>query len=151
MTPDHLHATIAIAAMKKGKHVMLHKPLANRMNEVKLVIETARQTKVATHFIPWENNGTMEYIMNWIKDGQIGTLREVHNWSNRPVWPQYTEIPTETPPVPAGFDWDLWLGPEKYRPYHPNYTHMDRKSHTSELQSLRHLVCRLLLEKKSQL
>ena len=124
MTPDHLHATIAIAAMKKGKHVMLHKPLANRMNEVKLAIETARQTKVATHFIPWENNGTMEYIMNWIKDDQIGTLREVHNWSNRPVWPQYTGLPTETPPVPAGFDWDLWLGPEKHRPYHPNYTHM---------------------------
>ena len=52
MTPDHLHATIAIAAMKKGKHVMMHKPLANRLQEARLVIETARKTKVATHFLP---------------------------------------------------------------------------------------------------
>ena len=61
--------------------------------------------------------------MAWIKDGAIGTLREVHNWSNRPMWPQYATIPTDTPPVPKGFDWDLWLGPEADRPYHPNYTH----------------------------
>jgi hypothetical protein len=79
---------------------------------------------VATHFIPWESNGSMEQVMAWIKDGAIGTLREVHNWSNRPVWPQYPTLPTDAPPVPDGFDWDLWLGPEAYRPYHPNYTHM---------------------------
>jgi hypothetical protein len=53
----------------------------------------------------------------------IGALREVHNWSNRPVWPQYAEIPTDTPPPPKGFDWDLWLGPATRRPYHPCYTH----------------------------
>jgi hypothetical protein len=62
--------------------------------------------------------------MNWIHEGAIGTLREVHNWSNRPVWPQYATIPTDRPPVPAGLDWDLWLGPETDRPYHPNYTNM---------------------------
>jgi hypothetical protein len=62
--------------------------------------------------------------MAWIDGGAIGTLREVHNWSNRPVWPQYATIPTERPPVPAGFDWDLWLGPEADRPYHPDYTNM---------------------------
>jgi len=50
-------------------------------------------------------------------------LLEIHNWTNRPVWPQYTEIPTETPPVPAGLDWDLWLGPALARPYHRHYTH----------------------------
>jgi len=65
----------------------------------------------------------MRVIQSWIKDGAIGTLREIHNWSNRPVWPQYVSVPTETPPVPDGFDWDLWLGPALYRPYHPNYTH----------------------------
>jgi hypothetical protein len=48
----------------------------------------------------------------------------VHNWTNRPVWPQYPELPTDKPPVPEGFDWDLWLGPEAERAYHPNYTHM---------------------------
>ena len=122
MTPDHLHATIAIAAMNKGKHVMMHKPIGNRLYEASKVIETARTTKVATHFIPWDSNGSMDLIMAWIKDGAIGTLREVHNWSNRPVWPQYLTLPTDRPPVPEGFDWDLWLGPAIDRPYHPNYT-----------------------------
>jgi hypothetical protein len=124
MTPDHLHATISLAAMKKGKHVMVHKPIANRLREARMVIERARATGVATHFLPWDSNGYMDLVMAWIKDGAIGTLREVHNWTNRPVWPQYATLPADTPPIPPGFDWDLWLGPESYRPYHPNYTHM---------------------------
>jgi hypothetical protein len=66
----------------------------------------------------------MDQVLAWIRDGSIGTLREIHNWTNRPVWPQYPTIPTDAPPVPEGFDWDLWLGPEHERPYHPNYTHM---------------------------
>lgn len=124
MTPDHLHGVIAVAAMKKGKHVIVHKPIANRLKEAKLVIDTARETGVATHFLPWDANGSMEQVMTWIKNGSIGKLREIHNWTNRPVWPQYATIPTDRPPVPAGFDWNLWLGPEADRPYHPNYTHM---------------------------
>jgi len=124
MTPDHLHGLICIAAMKKGKHVMVHKPLANRLKEARLAIDTARSTGVATHFLPWDANGSMEQVMAWIRDGAIGTLREVHNWTNRPVWPQYATLPTDTPPVPKGFDWDLWLGPEADRPYHPDYTHL---------------------------
>jgi hypothetical protein len=123
MTPDHLHATIAIAAMRKGKHVLMHKPLANRVHEARLVIETARKTKVATHFLPASSGDQVRLAADWIKDGAIGTLREVHNWSNRPVWPQYATIPTDTPAVPDGFDWDLWLGPSLPRPYHPHYTH----------------------------
>jgi len=102
----------------------MHKPLSNRLEEARLVIDTAREKGVATHFMPWESNGSMKQIMAWINGGAIGTLREVHNWTNRPVWPQYTTLPTDTPPVPEGFDWDLWLGPEADRPYHPNYTHM---------------------------
>ncbi len=124
MTPDHLHATISVAAMKKGKHVIMHKPVANRLKEARLVIDTARQTGVSTHFMPWDTNGSMEQVLAWIKDGAIGTLREVHNWTNRPVWPQYATLPADTPSVPEGFDWNLWLGPEAERPYHPNYTHM---------------------------
>jgi len=123
MTPDHLHATISIAAMKKGKHVMMHKPIANRLDEARKVIETARQTGVATHFIPWDSRGSMDLVMQWIKDGSIGTLRAVHNWSNRPVWPQYLTLPENRPPIPEGFEWDLWLGPALDRPYHPHYTH----------------------------
>ena len=124
MTPDHLHGVISIAAMKRGKHVIMHKPIANRLEEARLVIDTASQKAVATHFMPWESNGSMEQVMAWINHGSIGTLREIHNWTNRPVWPQYTTLPTDTPPVPEGFDWDLWLGPEADRPYHPNYTNM---------------------------
>ena len=123
MTPDHLHASVAIAAMRKGKHVLMHKPLANRLHEGRLVIETARQTKVATHFLPASGGGNIQTIKSWIDAGAIGTLREIHNWSNRPVWPQYPTLPTDTPPVPEGFDWQLWLGPSLDRPYHPHYTH----------------------------
>ena len=123
MTPDHLHATIAVAAMKKGKHVVVHKPLANRLKEARIVIDTARQTKVATHFLAASPGEQIHLIAEWIKAGAIGTLRQIHNWSNRPVWPQYAVIPTDTPPVPKTFDWDLWLGPCLDRPYHPHYTH----------------------------
>jgi hypothetical protein len=123
MTPDHLHATIAIAAMKKGKHVTMHKPIANRLQEARLTIETARKSKVATHFMPASDGANVRQIKGWIDAGAIGRLREIHNWSNRPVWPQYAVIPTDTPPVPAAFDWNLWLGPSLDRPYHPHYTH----------------------------
>lgn len=123
MTPDHLHATIAIAAMKRGKNVIMHKPIANRLAESRLVIDTARVTRVSTHFSPWNDGSSIRQIASWIKDGAIGTLREVHNWSSRPMWPQYSSIPTDTPPVPKDFDWNLWLGPELDRPYHPHYTH----------------------------
>ena len=124
MTPDHLHGILCMAAIKRGKNVLVHKPLSNRLMEGKKVIEMARNSKVITHLIPWDSNGSMETVMAWITAGAIGTLTEVHNWTNRPVWPQYPEIPTEKPPVPDGFDWDLWLGPEANRPYHPNYTNM---------------------------
>ena len=123
MTPDHLHATVAIAAMKQGKHVMVHKPLANRLQEARWVIDTARATKVATHFLPASDGEQIRALKAWIDDGAIGKLREIHNWSNRPMWPQYPKIPTDTPPVPEGFDWTLWLGPSLDRPYHPHYTH----------------------------
>ena len=125
MTPDHLHGVLCMAAIKKGKHVLVHKPLSNRLLEGKQVIDMARKNqKVITHLIPWDSNGSMDTVMNWINAGAIGTLTEVHNWTNRPVWPQYPELPKDKPEVPAGFDWNLWLGPEADRPYHPNYTHM---------------------------
>lgn len=124
MTPDHLHASVAIAAMKKGKHVVVHKPIANRVREARLTIETARETGVSTHLLAWSKRNGYDLVLDWIRKGAIGTLREIHNWSNRPVWPQWVEIPNDRPPVPEGLDWDLWLGPVPNRPYHPNYTHM---------------------------
>ncbi|MBN1181666.1 MAG: Gfo/Idh/MocA family oxidoreductase [Bacteroidales bacterium] len=125
MTPDHLHGVLAAAAIRKGKHVIMHKPISNRLLEAQFVIDLARKNNnVITHLVPWDSNGSMDTVMSWINSGAIGTLKEVHNWSNRPVWPQYSMVPTDNPPVPEGFDWDLWLGPESERPYHPNYTHM---------------------------
>jgi hypothetical protein len=122
MTPDHLHATVAMAAMRKKKHVAVHKPLANRINEARLVIETARQTGVATYFLAWR--GRIDPIAKMINDGAIGTLREIHVFSTRPVWPSFQQIPTERPPIPANFDWDMWLGPVPHRPYSPKYTNL---------------------------
>jgi hypothetical protein len=123
MTPDHLHAAVSIAAMKKGKHVVIHKPIANRMHEAILTIETARETGVSTHLLAWSQRNGYGIVLDWIKQGAIGKLQEIHNWSNRPVWQQWTANPTETPKIPDGFEWDLWLGPVPDRPYHPNYTH----------------------------
>ncbi len=123
MTPDHLHATVALAALRRGKRVLMHKPLANRLREARLVVETATRTQLATHFLPASAGTSVQLVKGWIERGAIGTLREIHNWSNRPVWPQFATLPTDTPPVPKDFDWDLWLGPSLPRPYHPHYTH----------------------------
>lgn len=123
MTPDHTHAAISIAALKKGLNVIVHKPLANRVLEGRAVIETARSRKIATHFLPASEGAGQKQAVDMINNGAIGTLREIHNWSMRPMWPQFPTLPTDTPAVPAGFDWALWLGPSLDRPYHPSYTH----------------------------
>lgn len=123
MTPDHLHATIAIAAMKKGLHAATHKPVANFVQEARLTIRTAAESKAATHLLAWNSGEGVALARSWIDSGVIGTLRQVHNWIDKPIWPQWTSAPADTPPVPVGFDWDLWLGPSLERPYHPNYTH----------------------------
>jgi hypothetical protein len=93
------------------------------MYEAKLLIDTTRKTGMGTHLLAWSKKPDNETIKKWIKDGAIGTLKEIHNWSNRPMWPQWQSNPTDKPPIPAGFNWDLWLGPVPDRPYHPNYTH----------------------------
>lgn len=69
MTPDHLHGVLAMAAIKRGKHVLMHKPISNRLAEGKKVIEMARNSNVITHFIPWDSNGSMDTVMAWINAG----------------------------------------------------------------------------------
>lgn len=123
MTPDHHHAHLAIAAMKKGKHVITHKPIANRMYEGRLAIETAKSSGVKTHLLAWSERPEYDLILKWINDGVIGKLKEIHNWSYRPVWEQWPSRPKESKPVPDGFNWELWLGPVPDLPYHPYYTH----------------------------
>lgn len=124
MTPEHSHGIIAYLAMKAGKHVIMHKPLSNVLAEARILGKTAQETGVATHLYCASDQQTTPLIKEWIDAGAIGTVREVHNWSNRPVWPQgMTKYPAETPPIPKGFNWDLWLGPAQERPFHPAYTH----------------------------
>jgi predicted dehydrogenase len=123
MTPDHLHASVACAGMKKGKNVITHKPIANRMYEARKTIDLASSSGQKTHLLAWSNRPEYDIVFKWIQDGVIGNLKEIHNWSYRPVWPQFNGIPQDQPPVPEGFNWDLWLGPVPHRPYHPDYTH----------------------------
>jgi hypothetical protein len=124
MTTDHVHGIISAAALKRNIAVSMHKPLSNRLIEGKKVVDMAKKSNAVTHLMPWDSNGNMDQIMAWINGGAIGELQEIHNWSFRPVWPQYAVKPKETPKIPEGFDWDLWLGPESERPYHPHYTNM---------------------------
>jgi hypothetical protein len=124
MTPDHLHATVAIAGMRRGLHAITHKPISNVFTETRLAVATSTEAKAATHLFCASGSESASTLSEWIWSGAIGPVREVHNWSSRPFWPQgMTEPPKETPPIPDGFEWDLWLGPAAARPYHPAYTH----------------------------
>lgn len=123
MTPDHTHANIAIDAMNKGLHVITHKPISNKLLEGRKVIDKARDTGVITHLLAWSNRPEYRQMKSWMDEGLIGELKEIHNWSYRPVWEQWTKRPQEEAPIPEGFNWDLWLGPVPDMPYHPNYTH----------------------------
>jgi predicted dehydrogenase len=123
-TPDHTHAMIAMAAIRAGKHVYVQKPMTYSVHEARTLTEAAREHKVVTQMGNQGHSGDgTRLVCEWIQAGVIGTVREVDAWTNRPVWPQGIEVdrPKETPPVPAGLDWDRWLGPAPYRPYHSTY------------------------------
>jgi predicted dehydrogenase len=119
-TPDHTHAAPAVMAMKLGKHCYCEKPLAHEVYEVRAIREIARKNKLATQMGTQIHAGdNYRRVVELIRAGAIGPVGEVHVWSSS----QYGNVqrPKETPPVPAGLDWDLWLGPAPYRPYHPCY------------------------------
>lgn len=121
-TPDHTHAVVAMAAMQRGKHVYVQKPLTRAVGEARALTEAARKYKVATQMgNQGHSSHEVRLVCEWIRDGAIGGVREVHCWTNRPVWPQGIDRPKETPPVPETLDWDLWIGPAPMRPYHPTY------------------------------
>ncbi len=123
-TPDHTHAVASVTAMKMGKHCYCEKPLTWCVQEARVVRETAARHKVATQM---GNQGTasagLRSGVKVLQAGIIGKVREIHVWSDRPWngWAQGEERPRDTPPVPTGLDWDLWLGPAAKRPYHPTY------------------------------
>ena len=127
-TPDHTHAVIAMAAIGAGKHVFCQKPLAHSLLEVRTITEAAREAGVQTQMgNQGHSSDHIRLLHEWIQDGAIGPVREVHAWSDRPVggnpWSDFPIMarPTETPPIPKDLDWDLWLGPAQHRPYHPIY------------------------------
>ena len=122
-TPDHSHAAAAMLALKAGKHVYCQKPLARTLGEVgALKREAASRPKQATQMgnQGHTNEGTRQ-IREWVEAGVIGTVREVHYWTNRPIWPQGIDRPTQLHTPPATLDWNLWLGPAPERPYNPAY------------------------------
>jgi predicted dehydrogenase len=121
-TPDHNHAIVAMTAMQLGKHVYVQKPLTRTVSEARALTEAARKYKVVSQM---GNQGHSEeglrLMQEWVAAGAIGPIREVFCWTNRPVWPQGFPRPTDTPAVPEGLDWDLWIGPSPMRPYNPTY------------------------------
>jgi predicted dehydrogenase len=121
-TPDHLHAYAAILAMKAGKHVYCEKPLTHNVWEARAMARVAAETGVATQMGNQGRSGEgHRQTVEWIADGAIGAVREVHAWSGAMGSLTWSTRPEGTPPVPRGLNWDLWLGPRKPRPYHPAY------------------------------
>ena len=121
-TPDHFHTVAAMAAMRRGKHVYVQKPLTRLVGEARALTEAARKYKVVTQMgNQGHSGGGVRDICEWIWAGVIGEVREVHAWTNRPVWPQGIDRPKEVHDVPETLDWDLWLGPAPWRPYNRCY------------------------------
>ncbi|MBV9158697.1 MAG: Gfo/Idh/MocA family oxidoreductase [Acidobacteriaceae bacterium] len=121
-TPDHWHAPISIAAMRKHKHVLCQKPMTHSIADARRVARIAGEMKVATSVtINNPSTDATRLIAQWIHDGAIGRVREVHNWSSRPFWPQGVERPKDPDPIPEGLDWNMWLGPAPERPFNQGY------------------------------
>ena len=121
-TPDHTHAVIAMTAMKMGKHVFVQKPLTHSIVEARALAKYAKEANLVTQMGNQGHASEGARLVNeWIADGAIGDVTEVHLWTNRPVWPQGIDRPEAVPSVPPTLDWNLWLGPAPWRPYHPAY------------------------------
>jgi hypothetical protein len=110
--PDHQHAPAALRAMARGLHVYVQKPLTHTVREARLMAEAARRHGVATQM---GNQGASSHaareFYEWMATDPIGPVRELHAWTDRPIWPQGKDRPAGADPVPAHLDWDLWLGP----------------------------------------
>jgi predicted dehydrogenase len=121
-TPDHLHTYTAVTAMKAGKHVYCEKPLTRNVREARLMRRVAKETGVATQM---GNHGRSSeghrQTLEWLADGAIGQVKEVHGWGRAGGFASGKGRPPGTPKVPKELNWDLWLGPSEYRPYHPAY------------------------------
>lgn len=129
-TPDHTHAVISMAAIKSGKHVYCQKPLTHDVYESRMLADAAREAKVATQMgIQGHSMASHQLICEWIQSGLIGEVREVDAWCDLTYYPwghagwssKWGDRPKETQKVPAGMDWDVWIGPAPMRPFHEAY------------------------------
>ncbi|MBK7106967.1 MAG: Gfo/Idh/MocA family oxidoreductase [Ignavibacteriae bacterium] len=121
-TPDHTHAIIAYTAITLGKHVYVQKPLTHTVYEARKLAQAAKEYNIVSQMGNQGHASDGARLINeWIADGAIGDVHEVHTWTNRPIWPQGIKKPEEIPSLPNYLDWNLWLGPAPYREYHPAY------------------------------
>lgn len=128
-TPDHHHFFASMAAIRLGKHVYCEKPLTHSIWEARELAKAARTAKVATQMgNQAQASEETRRLQEFVLDGAIGPIHEVHIWTDRPsrglfgeYWPQGVTRPTDSPTVPNTLDWDLWLGPAPWRPYNPAY------------------------------
>ena len=120
-TPDHCHAVVAAKAMKLGKHVYCQKPMTHSIWEARQLGEIARKKGVATQMgNQYTAHNPMRKAAYQVREGQIGNVKEVHIWTDRPIWPQ-GERRQPIKAVPETLAWDLWLGPAQWRPYADRY------------------------------
>src|SRR5262245_18576922 len=141
-TADHSHAIASITAMRLKKHVYCQKPLCHNVWEARLMRETAKKYGVCTQM---GNQGSAENglrrAVEMVQDGLLGKIKEIHVWTNRPIWPQGADailkvgaaraaafgalhgksVPFSAPATPKGINWDVFLGPAPEPPYHPAY------------------------------
>jgi predicted dehydrogenase len=129
-TPDHTHAVITMAALRAGKHVYTQKPLTHDVWEARHLALAAKASKLTTQMgIQGHSGEGIRLVVEWIRAGLIGEVREVDAWCDLSYYPwghaywssKWGERPADTPAAPAGLDWDLWIGPAPFRPYHPAY------------------------------
>jgi predicted dehydrogenase len=121
-TPDQHHALASILAMKLGKHVYCQKPLAHSVWEARQMQKVAREMNVVTQM---GNQGhsydSTRELVELVQSGDLGEVREVHVWTDRPIWPQGIDRPSGGGHSPEHVNWDLWLGPAPWRAYHDDY------------------------------
>jgi len=110
-TPDHTHAVAAMAAMERGKHVYVQKPLTHDIYEARQLTKAAKKYKVVTQMGNQGSSGDgVRQLREWYDAGLIGDVNEVYVWTDRPVWPQGIPWPETAAEIPKELDWDLWLG-----------------------------------------
>ncbi|MBL6763619.1 MAG: Gfo/Idh/MocA family oxidoreductase [Verrucomicrobiae bacterium] len=117
-TPDHMHAPVAMAAIQLGKHVYVQKPMAHTVLEARALTAAAKSAGVVSQMGNQNHSGTgYKSLVQAVRGGAIGKVKEAHAWSNRPGWPQGITRPEGSDPVPDHLWWDLWLGCAPYRDY----------------------------------